>query len=238
MNLSEHLTLDQFTRSQTATRLNIQEQFNPPAELIKFGKDWAENVYEKLLLLFPDIFISSGYRCDKLNKAIGGASSSQHCLMQAGDLESPKSKSNMEIAKAVLSAKIPFDQMIIEFGTMEKPAWIHVSYKSGGNRFQILRAEVKDGKTAYSVQVEVLENNGTILTVKVVKTGETKKLMASVANLQDEPFQKAPKAKKQPVRELTADEIAHLASFDSMSIIRKSRDNYRSGKSGLSSLTK
>jgi len=139
MNLSEHLTLEQFTKSQTATRNNILEQFNPPAELIEAGKEWAENIWEKLILLFPDLSLSSGYRSPALNKAIGGANSSQHTKMEAGDLESLKA-GNIEIAKTVLKAGIIFDQMIIEFGTMEKPAWIHLSYKKTGNRGQILRA--------------------------------------------------------------------------------------------------
>lgn len=149
MNLSEHLTLDQFTKSQAATRNNITEQFNPPAELIESGKNWAENIYEKLLLLFPDLNISSGYRCIRDNKLIGGANSSQHTKMEAGDLESLKS-GNIQIAKTTLNSNLVFDQMIIEFGTLQKPAWIHLSYKKSGNRGEILRAEVINGKTVYS----------------------------------------------------------------------------------------
>src|ERR1700752_2458339 len=149
MNLSTHVTLDQMVASQTATRAGIEEQFNPAPEIIEKMKDLSENITEKLLLLFPGLFISSGYRCPALNKLIGGADSSQHTKGEAADF-GIHSASNIEIARAVIAAKIPFVQMIVEFGTMEKPAWIHVSYRSGGNRFEILRAETKDGKTVYS----------------------------------------------------------------------------------------
>jgi zinc D-Ala-D-Ala carboxypeptidase len=149
MNLSANVSLEQFTRSQTATRNNISEQFDPPQDVLASAKDLCENVIERLHILFPDLFISSGYRCRKLNTSIGGSNSSQHCFGQAANLGVNK-VSNIEIAKAMISAKIPYDQMIVEFGTMEKPAWIHVSYKHGGNRYEILRAETKDGKTVYS----------------------------------------------------------------------------------------
>jgi hypothetical protein len=149
MNLSKNITLEDFTRSQTASRNGIKEQFNPPPEVIECAKDLCENVIEKLINLFPDLKLSSGYRCQKVNSLIGGSKSSQHCLGQASDLII-YSKSNIEIAKAVLLTKMIFDQMIIEFGTMEKPSWIHLSYKKSNNRNEILRAEVVNGKTIYS----------------------------------------------------------------------------------------
>jgi len=148
MNLSEHITLEQFTRSQSATRAHIEEQFTPPDNLIEAGKALCENVIEKLILLFPDLFISSGYRCVRTNALIGGSATSQHCKMEAADLTT--SKGNIKITQAVISANIPFDQMIIEGGTMEKPAWIHVSYSRLANRGMILRADFSTGKAVYS----------------------------------------------------------------------------------------
>lgn len=86
-------------------------------------------------------------------------------------------------------------------------------------------------------QVEVIADNGTITTVFVKKTGETKKLLTAQAFLQDEPFVIEKKAKA-IVRDLTKEEEAHLATIKTADIFAKSRANYRSGKSGLSSLTK
>ena len=50
MNLSEHLTLEQFTKSQTASRNNITEQFTPPDELLENGNEWAGNFYYCFLI--------------------------------------------------------------------------------------------------------------------------------------------------------------------------------------------
>lgn len=149
MKLSQNITLDMLTRSQTASRKGIDEQFNPPQEIIEKLKGLSENVIERLLLIFPDLFISSGYRSEALNAAIGGANSSQHTKGEAVDLQITKS-SNICIAQVLIRAGIEFDQMIVEFGTMEKPSWIHVSWKKQGNRGQILRAESVKGKTVYS----------------------------------------------------------------------------------------
>ncbi len=149
MNLSEHFTIEQLTKSQTASRKGINEQFNPNEEIKSELKELCINLLEKVLLLFPNMSISSGYRCGALNAAIGGANTSQHTKGQAADVEAGTGKSNIELAKSVLSANIVFDQMIVEFGTLEKPDWIHLSYNKTHNRGQILRAEVVNGKTEY-----------------------------------------------------------------------------------------
>lgn len=148
MNISEHFTLDQLTKSQTASRKGIAEQFTPSDIIIAELKELCTNVLERVLLIFPNLTISSGYRSIALNSAIGGANSSQHTKGQAADLQI-NNASNITIAKAVLSAGIGFDQMIIEFGTLEKPDWIHLSYNKEHNRGQILRAEIIGGKTVY-----------------------------------------------------------------------------------------
>lgn len=148
MNLSEHITLEQFTRSESATRAHIEEQFNPPQNLIDAAKALCENVIEKLLLLFPDLHINSGYRAPRTNALVGGSATSQHCKCEAADLST--SKGNIKIAQAIISANIPFDQMIVEGGSMEKPAWIHVSYSKLANRGMILRADFSTGKAVYS----------------------------------------------------------------------------------------
>ena len=46
--------------------------------------------------------------------------------------------------------KLEFDQLIWEFGNDENPSWVHVSYKKGRNRKQVLKAYKQNGKTKYS----------------------------------------------------------------------------------------
>lgn len=74
------------------------------------------------------IIITSGYRCEKVNKLVGGVSNSQHQTGQAVDF----TIKGMTVAQAVEYIKISgieFDQLINEYG-----AWVHISYNKGHNR--------------------------------------------------------------------------------------------------------
>lgn len=74
------------------------------------------------------IIITSGYRCEKVNKLVGGVSNSQHQTGQAVDF----TIKGMTVAQAVEYIKnsgIEFDQLINEYG-----AWVHISYHKGHNR--------------------------------------------------------------------------------------------------------
>ena len=81
------------------------------------------------------IIVSSGYRCPELNKAVGGARTSQHTLGQAADIhtKSNSKESNKQLFELIKQLKLPFDQLINEYNY----SWVHVSY-SNRNRRQIL----------------------------------------------------------------------------------------------------
>jgi zinc D-Ala-D-Ala carboxypeptidase len=154
MNLSPNFSLDELTRSSTATRQGIEEQFNPDQAVINNLKDLCIHVLEPLqdALKLGELSVTSGYRCPALNKVIGGSNTSQHTFGQAADLQFKVNgkMDNIQIAKKILDRGIPFDQLIVEFGTMEKPSWIHVSYNYEKLRGQILRADNSTGKTIYT----------------------------------------------------------------------------------------
>lgn len=155
-NLSLSFTLEELLRSPTATRLGYTEQFTPTQDIIDNLKILCEKILQPLRnkINLP-LNISSGYRCLRDNKAIGGANTSQHTKGQAADVELLilGVNNNFRLAQEVLRNKIIFDQMILEFGTWEKPAWIHLSYDSKKTiqRGQILRAETVNGQTAYTI---------------------------------------------------------------------------------------
>jgi hypothetical protein len=151
MQLSEHLSLAEVTRSDTAKRRGIS---NMPTEahLANF-KLLAENIFEPIRKHFAKpIFISSGYRSAELNKAIGGAASSQHCSGEAIDIDMdgrPGGVTNKMVFDFI-KENLNFDQLIWEFGTDTNPDWVHVSYESTGKqRKQILKAVRKGGATSY-----------------------------------------------------------------------------------------
>jgi hypothetical protein len=98
------------------------------------------------------IAINSFYRSPKLNSAIGGSKSSQHCIGCALDLDDNYGyKTNAEMFDYIKN-NLDYDQMIWEFGTDENPNWVHVSYVSeDANRRRLLKASKINGKTTYSV---------------------------------------------------------------------------------------
>jgi uncharacterized protein YcbK (DUF882 family) len=124
---SKYFTLNEMLRSQTATRLKITEQFNPPAEIIHNLELLCEHILDPLREKVGPIRVSSGYRCPRLNTQIKGSKTSQHMKGQAADI-SGINCTNAELFEQIKKLKLPFDQMIWEFGTSKEPDWVHVSY--------------------------------------------------------------------------------------------------------------
>jgi zinc D-Ala-D-Ala carboxypeptidase len=149
MQLSENLSLAEVMRSETAKRKGVSNM--PTPEHIENFKKLAENIFQPIRKHFgKPIHISSGYRSAALNKAIGGASSSQHCTGEAIDIDMDGTAiANAEIFNYIKN-NLSFDQLIWEFGTDKNPDWVHVSYESTGKqRKQILKAVKQGGKTSY-----------------------------------------------------------------------------------------
>jgi hypothetical protein len=151
MKLSEHLSLSEVTRSESAKRKGISNM--PTAEHIANFKLLAENIFEPIRNHFRcPIIISSGYRSKELNAAIGGSATSQHCSGEAIDIDmdgTPNGVTNRMVFDYIKD-NLTWDQMIWEFGDANNPDWVHVSYESSGKqRKQILRAVRTNGKTSY-----------------------------------------------------------------------------------------
>ena len=76
-----------------------------------------------------------GYRCERLNEAVGGVSRSQHLLGEAADLHI----ANMEVGRKMFEfvrTHCDFDQLLFEHRMKNGCRWLHVSYRSdrGPNR--------------------------------------------------------------------------------------------------------
>ena len=137
MMLSKFFSLNEMTKSRTATRLGIDNQ---PTEFhIKRMTALCQRVLDPVREHYGVPFSpSSGYRDLDLNSAIGGAKGSQHVLGEAADIEVP-GVSNYELAKWI-EINLDYDQLILEFYNASEPdsGWVHVSYKEKGNRKQAL----------------------------------------------------------------------------------------------------
>lgn len=155
MQITQHLSLAEVTRSETAKRKGISNM--PTPEHLENFKNLAINIFEPIRRYFDrPIHISSGYRSKALNTAIGGSLTSQHCTGEAIDIDMD-GNSNGITNKHVfdyIKQNLNFDQLIWEFGTKDNPDWVHVSYESSGKqRKQVLRAVKQGGKTLYTPYV-------------------------------------------------------------------------------------
>lgn len=143
--LSYNFHLTEFTKSDTAHRLGIENR--PDAEA-------QENLYQLVQhVLQPardalnvPIRVTSGYRGPALNRAVGGAKRSDHMHGRAADIETrPESAQNMWVLGLFIQRHCEFKQLIWEFGG----AWIHVSYHADHNRKQVLEAYRDGDRTRY-----------------------------------------------------------------------------------------
>ena len=139
MQLSKHFTLEEFEKSQTATRKGITNKAGS-GEIKNLG-DLCYEVLEPVRVKFDKpVTITSGYRSPELSVAIGSKSTSQHCLGEAADFEIA-GVSNLQVALWIQNI-CDFDQLILEFWKKEdndpNSGWVHCSYKDGSNRKQIL----------------------------------------------------------------------------------------------------
>jgi len=147
MKLSQHFDLSEFTRSESAKREGLDN--TPTPEHLENIKILCEKVLEPIRLRFGSINISSGYRGKLLNHFIGGAVNSDHCVGRAADIDMDDvgtGVTNKEIFEYIKD-NLEFDQVINEFNY----SWVHVGYRQGANRKQVLKAVKEKGKTVYQV---------------------------------------------------------------------------------------
>ena len=156
MRISKNFTLAELTKSNTATRLGISNV--PDKEGIHKLRLLATELLQPLRNAVGPLRVTSGYRSESLNAAIGGSNKSQHTKCEAVDLQFVKRgrMENMKIFDAIINHALEFDQIILEFGgatadnDSDNPDWVHLSWKVTGNRRQILVAyKDENNKTKY-----------------------------------------------------------------------------------------
>ena len=150
MQLTKNFSLREFTKSNTAARLGIDN--TPTDEHIKNLALLCENVLQPLReALGQPIRITSGYRSEALNNSIGGSKTSDHSFGRAADLEFyvEGKEDNAKLYETIKLLNFDFYQVIWEFGDEEQPDWIHIAYRKDNPKKQCLRAVKEQGKTKY-----------------------------------------------------------------------------------------
>lgn len=149
MKFPPHFTPEELTRSQTATRNEIdnspdEKQLNNLIRLAWF----LESLRMRMHMLVNKravIIVSSGFRCEELNLIIGGSKTSAHMKGLAADITCPD-LTPIELAEFIRDnmADEGFDQVIHEFGR-----WVHIGLCIGLPRYEELTALKENGKTVY-----------------------------------------------------------------------------------------
>jgi len=121
----KYFTLNELIKSSTAKRLKIDN--TPNDEVIKNLTALVDNILDPLREAWgKPIIVSSGYRCPKLNTAVGGVKNSQHTTGEAADIHtvSDTVEDNKKLYQLIRTLDLPVDQCINEYNYN----WIHVSF--------------------------------------------------------------------------------------------------------------
>lgn len=127
--LTENFTLEELTASSTAKAKKIDNTPAPEhkANLVRLCKEVLQPIRDKY---GHSIIVNSSYRSAALNKAVGGAKTSQHLTGSAADIKcTATSKAHLFnlIKEMIDKGEIKVGQLIWEYGTKKEPQWIHVS---------------------------------------------------------------------------------------------------------------
>ncbi|GHF18292.1 hypothetical protein GCM10017044_11010 [Kordiimonas sediminis] len=164
--LSPHFRKTEFARSKTAEKYGIDNSITEP-HIIANLQALCSLVLEPIRTRCGrPVIISSGYRCEALNRAVGGARESQHTFGEAADFY-VRGMPMEDLALTIShSDDIPFDQLIYEVRYRKNSTpvrWIHVSHKRHGrNRRECLTVSTACGQrqTVTGIQTPVYGDKG------------------------------------------------------------------------------
>jgi zinc D-Ala-D-Ala carboxypeptidase len=152
MKITKNFSLEELIESNTALRRGIDN--NPDADHIHNLVNLCEHILQPLRdKIGKPIRITSGYRSEALNEAIGGSKTSDHSHGRAADIKliiDGQNRSEL-LYLGILEMNVPFKQMIWEFGDKETPQWVHIAFDKDNNKKECLRAYKDNGKTKYSL---------------------------------------------------------------------------------------
>lgn len=146
----KYFTMDELIASQTAKKRGIKNIPNEEQELnlralVGAVLDPLREHYGK------PVYVSSGYRSERLNRHVGGVTGSQHCKGEAADIYSKGGKHENYILGRLIVALDAFDQVIFEnVGRNDlEPEWVHVSWRRTNDNRHVIMKKVK-GKKGYA----------------------------------------------------------------------------------------
>lgn len=166
MQLTEHFTLEEMTRSNIARQKGVKNE--PNESQIENLKLLCEYILEPIReKLNTPLYISSGFRSEKINTLVGGSKTSQHLLGQAADIQIfDKKLTNTDlfniIVEMIRSGEITTGQCIAEKVGGEI-SWVHISTPTDRLRNQVLIADIHNEYNKHKGKFEKKTNYTRIL---------------------------------------------------------------------------
>ena len=129
---NSYFNLKEFERSSVADKYNIDNTI--PKELIPHIEELIDFLNPIREAWGKPIIVTSGYRCNELNKKVGGVSNSAHTIGYGVDLVSGDFSVFSNFIKSYFQShpEVKFDQVIIE--RSGKSQWIHIGLYNRDNK--------------------------------------------------------------------------------------------------------
>ena len=136
--MGKFFTIEELCKSSVADKFRIDNR--PNKKIVENLNALIENVLDPLRKkLGKPIIVTSGYRCEELNKKVGGVPTSHHVLGYAADIVTKNKVDQVRMFAIMRESGIPCTQLSWEKGSDKCPDWIHVSYVPNNLKKQVLR---------------------------------------------------------------------------------------------------
>lgn len=144
MGKFKYFELTEFLKSEEA--LNRRIDNSPTFEIVEHLEELISKLLDPMREAYgKPLIISSGYRCPKLNQAVGGVSTSAHKIGYAADIKVKDVENLFNFVTEWVKARgVMFDQIFIE--TKGSSKWLHVGLKNqnGLQRRMISRLNIPE----------------------------------------------------------------------------------------------
>ena len=125
MNVSEHFTLEELTRTSTG----IENDPDPVAgaRLAKLAHLLLEPIRS---MIGAPLLVNSGYRCEAVNRAVCGDRNSAHLKGRACDFRPGNALDIKQVFDQIRLSSLPYDKILLEHHV--DSWWIHVQIAKDG----------------------------------------------------------------------------------------------------------
>lgn len=129
MKIGKYFTLSELTHTNSGL------DNSPNADEIQNLKTLVKEVLDPLREMYgKGISVNSGYRSPLVNRSVKGSTTSDHLGGYAADITGGSPEENEKLFN-LIKDNFKFKQLINEYDFK----WVHVSYKEGYNKGQILK---------------------------------------------------------------------------------------------------